>query len=322
MWKNKKKIFCVILAMSVLFAGCGSEKKEVLERKKTAVIMKSTESAFFKAVSAGANAAGTEYNMEILFEGPENEEDYETQNAMVRQAVKEGYDAIVFSAIDYNACKDAIEEAAKEGVEIVVIDSDVNSNKVKCRIGTDNYEAGKKAAEAVLDCKDEKLNVGIVNFDQNTKNGQERENGFREGLKNSEKVNRIETINVLSTVTNAKEKTKELLLNNPDMNVLVTFNEWTSLGVGYAIEELNASERVHVVGFDSNIVSVGMLETGEVDSLIVQNPYAMGYLGVENAYNAIHNIPIKKEEIKTETILVTRENMFRDECQKALFLFE
>lgn len=322
MWKNKKKIFCVILAMSVLFAGCGSEKKEVLERKKTAVIMKSTESAFFKAVSAGANAAGTEYNMEILFEGPENEEDYETQNAMVRQAVKEGYDAIVFSAIDYNACKDAIEEAAKEGVEIVVIDSDVNSNKVKCRIGTDNYEAGKKAAEAVLDCKDEKLNVGIVNFDQNTKNGQERENGFREGLKNSEKVNRIETINVLSTVTNAKEKTKELLLNNPDMNVLVTFNEWTSLGVGYAIEELNASERVHVVGFDSNIVSVGMLETGEVDSLIVQNPYAMGYLGVECAYNAINKIPIEKEAINTETILVTRENMFSDECQKALFLFE
>ncbi len=322
MWKNKKKIFCVILAMSVLFAGCGSEKKEVLERKKTAVIMKSTESAFFKAVSAGANAAGTEYNMEILFEGPENEEDYETQNVMVRQAVKEGYDAIVFSAIDYNACKDAIEEAAKEGVEIVVIDSDVNSNKVKCRIGTDNYEAGKKAAEAVLDCKDEKLNVGIVNFDQNTKNGQERENGFREGLKNSEKVNRIETINVLSTVTNAKEKTKELLLNNPDMNVLVTFNEWTSLGVGYAIEELNASERVHVVGFDSNIVSVGMLETGEVDSLIVQNPYAMGYLGVECAYNAINKIPIEKEAINTETILVTRENMFSDECQKALFLFE
>ena len=41
--------------------------------------MKSTDSAFFKAVSLGANAAGTAYNMEILFEGPKNEEDYKTQ---------------------------------------------------------------------------------------------------------------------------------------------------------------------------------------------------------------------------------------------------
>lgn len=322
MWKNKRKLLGIILAATVLLTGCSNEKKEVVERKKTAVIMKSTESAFFKAVYSGANAAGTEYNMEILFEGPENEEDYETQNAMIKQAVEEGYNAIVFSAIDYNACKDAIEKAAKAGVEIIVIDSDVNSDKVTCRIGTDNYEAGKKAAEAVLNCKDDMLNVGIVNFDQNTKNGQERERGFREALKNSERVNRLETINVLSTVSNAREKTKELLVDNPDMNVLVTFNEWTSLGVGYAIEELGVSEKVHVVGFDSNIVSVGMLETGEVDSLIVQNPYAMGYLGVECAYNALNKVPMETEEIDTETILVTRENMFQDECQKALFLFE
>lgn len=322
MWKNKKRYLLLSLLLSIGVIGCSTEKNTLMERKKVAVIMKSTESAFFKAVSAGANAAGTEYNMDILFEGPDNEEDYKTQNTMIQKAVKEQYDAIVFSAIDYNACKAAIEEADKAGVQVIGIDSDVNSEKIKCRIGTDNYEAGKMAAEAVLYCPEESLNIGIINFDQNTKNGQERERGFREAIEKESRVNKIETINVLSTVSNAREKTKEMIQTHPDMNVLVTFNEWTSLGVGYAIEELEMADRIHVVGFDSNIVSVGMLETGEVDSLIVQNPYAMGYLGVENAYNAIHNIPIEKKDIKTETILVTRENMFRDECQKALFLFE
>lgn len=322
MWKNKKRYLLLSLLLSIGLIGCSTEKNALMERKKVAVIMKSTESAFFKAVSAGANAAGTEYNMDILFEGPDNEEDYKTQNTMIQKAVKEQYDAIVFSAIDYNACKAAIEEADKAGVQVIGIDSDVNSEKIKCRIGTDNYEAGKMAAEAVLYCPEESLNIGIINFDQNTKNGQERERGFREAIEKESRVNKIETINVLSTVSNAREKTKEMIQTHPDMNVLVTFNEWTSLGVGYAIEELEMADRIHVVGFDSNIVSVGMLETGEVDSLIVQNPYAMGYLGVENAYNAIHNIPIEKKDIKTETILVTRENMFRDECQKALFLFE
>ena len=59
-----------------------------------------------------------------------------------------------------------------------------------------------------------------------------------------------------------------------------------------------------------------MLETGEVDALIVQNPYAMGYLGVESAYNLLNEIPIKGKQVDTETICATRENMYDDEYQK------
>ena len=167
----------------------------------------------------------------------------------------------------------------------MVIDSDVNSNSVSCRISTDNYQAGQMAAEAVLEAEWEELKVGIVNFDENSQNGQEREQGFRDASAESERVRIIDSINVISTTEEAKNGTIQMLKEHPDINVIVTFNEWTSLGVGYAIEEWRLGEDVTVVAFDSNVVSVGMLETGEVDALIVQNPYAMGYLGVEYAYD-------------------------------------
>ena len=57
-----------------------------------------------------------------------------------------------------------------------------------------------------------------------------------------------------------------MLKKHPKINVIVTFNEWTTLGVGYAIQELGLKDNVRVVAFDSNVVSVGMLETGEVDT--------------------------------------------------------
>ena len=82
-----------------------------------------------------------------------------------------------------------------------------------------------------------------------------------------------------STITDAREGTERMLLDNPQINVIVTFNEWTTLGVGDAVEALGAGERTQVVAFDSNVKSIGMLEKGNVDALIVQNPYAMGYLG-------------------------------------------
>ena len=77
-----------------------------------------------------------------------------------------------------------------------------------------------------------------------------------------------------------------------------------------------------MVAFDCNVVSVGMLETGEVDALIVQNPYAMGYLGVENAYNLINGQSIEKKEVDTSLMIVTKENMYDDESQRLLFSFD
>ena len=291
-------------------------------RHYVAVIAKSTTSAFWKSVFAGANAAGTEYNLTLTVEGPENEEDYQTQNEMIRAAVENGAEVIVFSAVDYQANAEAINEAAREGVKIVVIDSDVNSDQVSCRISTDNYQAGRMAGKAVLSGEQKELNVGIVNFDKNSANGQQREEGLREELSGDKRVRIVDAINVISTTEDSKADTITMLKEHPEINVIATFNEWTSLGVSYAIRELGLAEETSVVAFDSNVVCVGMLETGEVDALIVQNPYAMGYLGVECAYNLINDLHIEDSQVDTATTLITRENMFEEECQKVLFSFD
>lgn len=333
MMRNKRRkqigvLFLVALLVCII-AGCGGwnrvriEKKEnAIRKQKVTLIAKSTESAFWKSVFAGAGAASTEYNMELKCQGPDNEEDYITQNRMIEEAVEDGTDVIVFSAIDYEGNAEAIDRAAKEGVKIVVIDSDVKSKEVGCRIGTDNYEAGCLAGKAALDTSEKEINIGIVNFDVTTENGQSREKGFRDTVKNDKRAVIVDTINVNSTIDSAKEEAKKLLERIPEINVVVTFNEWTSLGVGYAVKELGRADSVTVVAFDSNVVSVDMLETGEVDALIVQNPYAMGYLGVENAYRMLGGHELEKKEINTSTHLVTKENMYSEESQRMLFSFD
>lgn len=309
----------IVLAVSAGLTGCQFQKSS--RKPKVAVIVKSTQSSFWKSVQAGASAASTEYNIQMSFEGPDSEEDYESQNQMVKKAIEEDVDAIVFSAVDYNANSQVIQEAAQKGIQIVVIDSDVNTDQVRCRIGTDNFQAGYMAGEAALQAEEEELYIGIVNYDVHSANGQEREAGFRERISQDDRVKAVETINVRSTTEDAREKTKELLKSRPEINVIATFNEWTSLGVGWAIRDLECKDSTWVTAFDSNAVSVGMLETGEVDSLIVQNPYAMGYLGVETAFQLINGTRKIEDSIGTDTILVNRDNMFAEECQKMLFPF-
>lgn len=315
-----KKIVIWILmgVILVTLVGCNSKDNK---KHYVAMITKSTKSAFWQSVFSGASAAATEYNLSISYDGPELEEDYEFQNDFIYKAIEDGAEAIIFSAVDYNANAKAIEDAAKKGLKIIIIDSDVNSNQVSCRIGTDNYAAGCMAGDAALASDQESIHIGIVNYDINSANGQQREEGFRDIVSKDNRVIDIVTINVVSTTEDAREGTKQLLEKHPEINVIATFNEWTSLGVGWAIRDLNLADETTVVAFDSNVVSVGMLETGEVDALIVQNPYAMGYLGVEKVAELIRGQNIEKGTIDTSTTLITRDNMYDAEYQKILFSF-
>lgn len=319
--KIAKTLGAALLCLGLL-TGCTGQGVQATPRNIT-LVAKSTETEFWKSVFAGARAAASEYNVNLNIVGPETEEDYETQNALIEDAVAQGAEALVFSAISYTENAPAIDAAAEAGVKIAVIDSDVDSQAVGVRIGTDNVEAGRMTAQAALAAREDRLVLGLINYDLGSRNGQEREQGLREELARSDRVGEIYTLNVLAEVGDAREKTMELLREHPEINVVVGFNEPTAVGAAQAVDRLGLGGTVDVVGFDSNVETVDLMQTGVVSALIVQNPYAMGYLGVEAACDLLGGETFDPNALlDTATQIVTRENMFSLEGQKALFPFD
>lgn len=318
--KTGKRLLPLLLILALLLSGCAGYGSDSRERHKVWLVAKSTNTEFWLSVFAGANAAATEYNLSLTICGPETEEDYEQQNDYIRQAVEDGAEAIVFSAISYTENAAAIDAAADAGVRIVVIDSDVDSRKVSARIGTDNLQAGRMTAAAVLDTEQETLSVGIVNFDLGSRNGQEREMGLRELLQEDARVESIATVNVAATPSAAQTGVEILLAAHPEINVLVGLNEPLAVGVAEAVERLGLQGQVRVVGFDTNVRCIDLMRTGVVSALIVQNPYAMGYLGAEAALRLLEGERYDAAVwIDTATAIADRENMFTQESQKLLF---
>lgn len=321
MKRNKAILLCGVVLLSLL-VGCSSTAHTSSQHTVT-LIAKSTETEFWLSVFAGAEAAATEYNMKLNIVGPETEEDYETQNQMVTETVEEGTEALIFSAIHYDKNAEAIDAAAQSGVKIVAIDSNVDSDAVSTYIGTDNYAAGQMAAQAALQRVEGELNVGIINYDISSANGQEREQGAVDALKESGRAEIVSVINTLAEAQQAQTDTDDLLEQHPEINVLLAFNEPTSVGAAMAIQERKCEDSIFLVGFDSNVASVDGLQDGSVDALIVQNPYAMGYLGVESAYKLLNGQGGELEKIvDTSTQIVDRENLYTIDSQKALFAFE
>lgn len=308
----------VLLALCL--CACGTDTG--VAGHSVALITKSTGSEFFLSVFAGARVAAAEYNLELTISGPGTEEDYETQNRMIAQAVEDGAEAIVFSAISYEENAPAIDAAARAGVKIVSIDSGVGSEQVSTYIGTDNYAAGQMAARAALERVEGLLNVGIVTYSEGTANGQGRVQGAMDALAESGRARIAAVVTTLVDVPRAQTDTVRLLLDHPEINVLIAFNEPTSVGSALAVRVLGLSEDIFFVGFDSNVVTIDGLQEGWVDALIVQNPYSMGYLGVERAYRLLSGKEDGERTIDTSTRIVTRENLFTTDVQKALFAFE
>ena len=287
----KRSAALIMIAVLLLcgLSGCKDGQGFDSDTPSVAIIIKGSESDFWNDVKKGALSAATEFNIDITFEGPDNEEDYETQNKMIE----------------------------------ITVDSDVDVADKELFIATDNYSAGLKTAQVAqkLCGEQESINIGIVNYGENTENGSKRVQGFRDEIKNVKNAGIVAMVSVSSNAQSATAGARKLLEENPQINLLVGFNEWSTLGVGMAIKELGLKDRVCAIGFDNNTECVGMLETGELDTLIVQNPFSMGYLAVMNAANILSG---KKTEsvIKTDVYVVDRSNMFSADVQKILFGFD
>lgn len=322
MIKHVKRLLPAMLAL--LLAGCAAIPQDTpTSRYKVALIAKSTGLEFWNAVFTGAQAAATEYNIELTVTAPDDEEDFETQNTLIENAVEEGAKAIIFSAIDYEANAAAIDAAAQAGVLIINIDSQVNSDHVSAYIGVDNYGAGRMAAQSALDGVSGQLRVGLVNYEVNGANGRDRAAGACDAFQESGRAEVIATVQTHPNSEDARRDVLEMLRDHPEINVLVALNEPIGVGTARAVHQMQRADDLWLVAFDSNGETVDALQNGAVDALIVQNSYSMGYFGVQSAYKMLagQGSSVETNNV-TAAAVVTRDNMFAMDNQRELFLFE
>ena len=322
MIKHVKRLLPAMLAL--LLAGCAAIPQDApTSRYKVALIAKSTGMEFWNSVFTGAQAAATEYNIELTVTAPDDEEDYKTQNTLIENAVEEGARAIIFSAIDYEANAAAIDAAAQAGVLIINIDSQVNSEHVSAYIGVDNYGAGRMAAQSALDGVPGQLNVGLINYEVNGANGCDRAAGACDAFEQSGRAEVIATVQTHPNSEDARRDALEMLRDHPEINVLIALNEPSSVGTARAVHQMQRADDLWLVAFDSNLETVDALQNGAVDALVVQNSYSMGYFGVQSAYRLLAG---QGSSVDTDNVasaaVITRDNMFAMDNQRELFLFE
>ena len=263
--------------------------------------------------------AANEYDLDLTILAPDSEQDFEAQVRYIDEAIAMNPNAIILSPSSKSEITEAANRIVVAGIRLVLIDSELDQNLQSIVVETDNVAAGRKMGEFILAHLPENPVIGVVSHVKSSSTAQERYQGLCEGL-GDEKEHIVGTVYCDSNYEKAYNRTKALLDEHPDINILVGLNEYSAIGAGKAVRDLGLSDSILMVGFDSSIEEVQMLEEGVFNAIIVQKPFNMGYLGVENTVLLLRG-EILPEMVDSGSELITKENMYTDENQKFLFPF-
>jgi ribose transport system substrate-binding protein len=285
---------------------------------RIAVVPKGTAYDFWKAVKAGAEKAGQENGAQILWNGPAKETDTAGQITILEDFITQKVDAIVMAACNATSLVPTIQKATDAGIPVVTIDSGVNSDLPKSLVATDNEKGAAEAAHQLAKLIGGRGKVGLIPFVKGAATSDAREQGFKSGLKAHPALTVVSTLYSDGQSDTAMRKTEDMLTANPDLAGIFAANEPGAIGAAQVLRTRGKAGAVKLVAFDAGAPEIKGLEEGTIQALVVQNPFQMGYLGVQTAVKAKRGETVDKR-IDTGVTVVTKENMNEPAVQQLLY---
>jgi ribose transport system substrate-binding protein len=315
-WIGMLGIFSLLIS-----CGRGGEIHSLPESQKVVVlIVKSKEGEFWNTVKMGAEAAATEFNVKLIFDGAKDETDVKSQIDLVNKYLAYGTDGLILAANDYMKLAPSVGKADQLGIPVVTIESEVDSPEVRSFIGINNYEAGRQAALKMKELTNAKGKFIILNFVKGSRNAEQREKGIRDEWASTPDMKVVESAYCNSDPVRCGQTITEVLAKYGDIDGILALNADASIGAAKQLQSLKRSGEIKLVAFDNTPEELEWLQEGIIQATLIQNPFSMGYLGVKTAVEAMNNKSVPKK-IDTGTKVIDAENMFWSDNQKMLFPF-
>lgn len=326
-----------MLAMAVLavfiMVGCGQSGSQSPGSGnggdgpyKFIVIIKATDSAFWQQMVTGAQAAADEMGDQVSIDvqGPPSESDIEQQVSILENAVSQQPDGILLASTSSDATVPIVERSMNQNIPVVLVDNKINTDQYVSFLATDNEEAGGKAADAIVefakkDAGGTQGKLGLIGALAGVQVLEARDRGFTNRL--NEIAPDIEILGpryVNNDITQAASTAEDMLTANPDMLGFFADNNHTGDGVARVISQRNLGDQKAVVAFDADKQEVNALEGGAIDALVVQDPYLMGFKGINFLVDHLQGEDVPKN-VNTGSTVVTQENFNDPEIQGLLF---
>lgn len=241
------------------------------------MVLSNLENPFFKEMEDGALERARRDNVSVEVVSAEDSPVRELQE--IRRFIDEKVDVLIVNPTNSHAVSRGVILANEAGIPVITLDREAVRGDVASHIGSNNLLGGNLAAGYLKENLDRGAKIVELQGNTETTASLNRSRGFEQGSLGELRI--ILRENADFKREHSYEIMKRVLREEIDVDGVFAHNDESALGALRAVEE--SGRDVVVVGFDGTDEAEEAIIQGRLDATVKQNPYEMGYMGVESA---------------------------------------
>lgn len=277
------------------------EQPEPEKRGLIAATCLTLTNPFFKTIQEAMTEEADKSGYDVLFLS--GDYDVAKQRNQVKDFIVRGADAIAINPCDSKAIGAAIKEANEAGIPVFTFDIKCQDPgaEIVSHIGTNNYQGGQLAGEAMIEALGESGGEIIVLDFRAVESCQERVKGFKEVIDrfNASRPDGEAKIEIVAELPGDGNKEKSLratedaLQAHPNIIGIFAINDPSGLGAVAALEKAGKQDQVSIIAFDGQPEGKQAIKDGKIYADPIQFPEKIGRETVRSiiAYLSGEDVP-------------------------------
>jgi len=300
--------------------GGGSAPEKKTGSIRLAVVPKAVGFDFWNQVKTGAQcAASKQKDVKVQWDGVTAETDVTGQVNLLQNFITQGVDGLVYAATDAKVLSDVTKQATQQKIPVVNIDSGTDPQPAQVPLfATDNVASAEKVPDLLSKALGKQGgDIAFIPFQRGTATNEQRAKGFKAALEKHPELKLVAEQASQSDYDKALQVTQDILTAQPNLKGIFAANEPGVLGAAEAVRQAHKSGKITIVGWDASPDEVKGVRDGVIDALVVQNPFRMGYDGVNAAVGELRQGK-KPQSTDTGVTIVTKDNLDDPDVQSVL----
>jgi simple sugar transport system substrate-binding protein len=251
---------------------------------KIAVSCAGTSNPYFAPTKAGAEDAGAQLGIEMLWTGVPDGNTVNQINQF-QQLVNTGYEAIVVVSFEPDAWVAPIKKAMDAGVLVITANNDAPKSGRELYFGQDLVGAAVVQGQLLAKLSGNKGKVAMTNCAPGSLALDLRIQGAKQGVTQGG----MEAVGVYNTnpadMASELATIQDILRAHPDLSAMMPLCGPDTAAAGLVRQK--QGNKLPIVGTDLLYQTLELIRDGYVDATVGQQPYLQGYLPVMYAYQRV-----------------------------------
>lgn len=277
------------------------------DNKNIAFVQGVAGDEFYITMECGIKAKAAELGYTVTTQGPQKF-DPTLQKPIVDSVTASKPAALLIAPTDVEAMQAPLQQAAKAGIKVVLVDTTVNDPSFAVsQISSDNVGGGAAAFDAIKAAKPGGGKVLVISVDPGISTTDARVKGFEEAAAKDSAFKYLGVQYSHNDPATAANLVSAALQKDPDIVGIFATNLFAAEGSATGVRQARGKD-VTIVGFDAGPNQIKALEDGTVQALVAQQPDTIGSDGIEQADAALTGGTVKPT-IQTGFTVITKENL-------------